>query len=144
MAALCFMGACTLNGQKTATTGNDRVSFARLNEGKYVRELDGETARGMHNRFPDAKVKKNQPFFVEFEREQLIQILSESSGATVKFLVGAYAEGEGGDKASRPTIILQTGVSSASSGKASTRFALYRYFEASTLCPPPTLCKLEN
>lgn len=141
IAGLFFLAACTLNGQQRHS-GKQSMP-ADIPTALRARELDPATANSMYERFPDAKVKKNVSFSVVFDRAELINILRSAEGSTVKFFVGAYDEAEGNGKQLRPTILLQTGGSDGGGGDARSLFA-FRYFESSSLCPPPSPCRLEQ
>lgn len=133
-----LMASCTLHGQQDAQEIALLKKIVRPGERK---EIDRAKANGMYENHKKGRVRKVTELFAEFDREELIQILSqESDQPTVKFFLASYTENEGAIRREDPTILLQIGHTPAPSSKASKTELTYKYFAPNKLCPPPSPC----
>jgi hypothetical protein len=131
--------SCTLHGQQ------DVQEAALLKKiGKKPldrREIDRGKANSMYENHKKGRVRKVPQLLAEFDREELIRILSqESDQPTVKFFLASYTENEGAMRREDPTILLQVAHTAAPTSKASAVALTYKYFEPNKLCPPPSPC----
>lgn len=139
-----LISACTLHGQQDPLQASSTKGFKPVY--KRYREIDPEKAKDMWQNSVNINIKRNGPFYVEFDRAELMELLSGSDHPTVKMLVGAHLEddAQANRKKQQPTILLQVVPREDRSSKMSVSATNYVYYEAALLCPPPSGCKLEQ
>lgn len=138
LSLLVFIASCTLHGQQEA---REAALLKKIGKHWDRREIDREKANSMYDNHKKGRVKRVNQLIAEFDREELIQILSqESDQPTVKFFLASYTQNEGAMRREDPTILMQVSNTAAPSSKASAVFLSYKYFEPNKLCPPPSPC----
>ncbi len=133
-----IVASCTLHGQQDA---QEAALLKKIGKTGERREIDRAQANGMYENHKKGRVRKVSQLIAEFDREELIQILSEDSDQpTVKFFLASYTQNDGPMRKEDPTILLQVSNTSAPTSKASLAALTYKYFAPNKLCPPPSPC----
>lgn len=134
-----IIASCTLHGQQDAQEASLLRKLGKQQSER--REVDRAKANGMYENHKKGRVKKVNQLIAEFDREELIQILSqESDQPTVKFFLASYTDNEGPMRRDDPTILMQVAHTPAQTSKAAAVALTYKYFEPNKLCPPPSPC----
>ena len=94
--------------------------------------------------------KKPGVYFIKFSKADFESLINSNPGVdSVNFVLASYSKKDPSDNKRYPTVVIQlhtpTKGNNSKGGNSGELFAVYSYFVATTLCPPPSMgCKLES
>lgn len=94
--------------------------------------------------------KKPEVYFIKFSKADFESLINSKPGVdSVNFVVASYSKKDPSDNKRYPTVVIQlhtpTNGNESKGGNEEELFAVYSYFVATSLCPPPSMgCKLES